>query len=155
MRLMLEMMSGFQMVSKLYEKHFHTIREKYHVTQIEIDILAFLTNNPTYDTASDIVKYRMLPKANVSQAVELLIQKNMLKRTPDEKDRRKIHLKAQKESEELLADILTEQNIFLESLFDGIPQGEREQYMRLYHRMLDNVKKGLKTQTEDKYGTEK
>lgn len=155
MRLMLEMMSGFQMVSKLYEKRFHTIREKYHVTQIEIDVLAFLTNNPAFDTASDIVKYRMLPKANVSQAVELLIQKNMLKRTPDEKDRRKIHLKAQKESEELLADILTEQNIFLESLFDGIPQGEREQYMRLNHRMLDNVKKGLETQTEDKYGTEK
>lgn len=145
MRLMLEMMSGFQMVSKLYEKHFHTIREKYHVTQIEIDVLAFLTNNPTYDTASDIVKYRMLPKANVSQAVELLIQKNMLKRTPDEKDRRKIHLKAQKESEELLADILTEQNIFLDSLFDGIPQEGREQYMRLNHRMLDNVKKGLET----------
>lgn len=139
------MMSGFQMVSKLYEKHFHTIREKYHVTQIEIDVLAFLTNNPTYDTASDIVKYRMLPKANVSQAVELLIQKNMLKRTPDEKDRRKIHLKAQKESEELLADILTEQNIFLDSLFDGIPQEGREQYMRLNHRMLDNVKKGLET----------
>lgn len=139
------MMSGFQMVSKLYEKHFHTIREKYHVTQIEIDVLAFLTNNPAFDTASDIVKYRMLPKANVSQAVELLIQKNMLKRTPDEKDRRKIHLKAQKESEELLADILTEQNIFLDSLFDGIPQEGREQYMRLNHRMLDNVKKGLET----------
>lgn len=149
----LEMMSGLLRLSKLYEKNFSATRKAYGVTQLEIDILAFLRNNPQLDTASDIIRYRLLPKANVSIAVELLIQKGLLVRTPDERDRRRIHLSLLPESEELLAAILERQSVFWETIFDGIPEEEREHFLQLSHLVAINVEKGL--EREEKNGTEK
>lgn len=68
------------------------ICRRHKLTLIETTIISFLYNNPGRDTAADIVELRMLSKGNVSQAVELLIQKSLLKRIPDENDRRRIHL---------------------------------------------------------------
>lgn len=140
MNLMLELMSGFYLVPRLYEKKFTALREKYGVTQLEIDILAFLKNNPALDTASDMVRYRMLPKANVSQAVELLIQKNMLRRVPDQRDRRKIHLLLAPGSDTLLEEILIVQESFMETLFLGLSETEREYFMEVSRRVACNVK---------------
>ena len=92
MQFILDILLKSRAAGKLYEKMFGKIRLQYGMTQLEIDILAFLKNNPGLDTASDIVNYRMLPKANVSQAVEFLIQKGFVGRRTDEQDRRKIHL---------------------------------------------------------------
>ena len=91
MQFILDILLKSRAAGKLYEKMFGKIRLQYGMTQLEIDILAFLKNNPGLDTASDIVNYRMLPKANVSQAVEFLIQKGFVGRRTDEQDRRKIH----------------------------------------------------------------
>lgn len=154
----LEMLSGFQLLSKLYERQFKEVRKKYKITQLEIDILAFLKNNPRLDTASDIIRYRMLPKANVSQAVELLIQKNLIKRNPDKQDRRKIHLTLLETAQPLLSEILAEQNVFWEVIFDGIPESEREWYMHINHQVARNVTNGLTGnlgKQEEDNGTEK
>ena len=67
------------------------ICNNYQLTIIEATIISFLYNNPGKDTAADIVELRMLSKGNVSQAVESLIQKSLLKREQDKEDRRKIH----------------------------------------------------------------
>lgn len=147
---MLEIMSGFELTGKIYEDHCRKIRKKYKVTQLEIDILAFLRNNAPLDTASDIVRWRRLPKASVSQAVELLIQKKMICRNPDEKDRRRIHLALLPEADPLLADILSAQEEFWGILFEGIGEEERERFWQLSRKVACNVKKGLKQN-----GTEK
>lgn len=54
----------------------------YRLTLIEATIISFLQNNPGKDTAADIVELRMLSKGNVSQAVESLMQKALLRREP-------------------------------------------------------------------------
>ena len=45
---------------------------------MEIKIISFLYNNPEKDTAADIAELRMLPKRNISKAVESLIKKGFL-----------------------------------------------------------------------------
>lgn len=142
---MLEMMSNSSYIEKLYEKSFCNIRNTYGVSQLELDILGFLKNNPQVDTASDIIKYRMLPKANVSLAVEQLIQRGYLQRQQDADDRRKIHLSILPEAEELVDAILKTQKIFLETLFGDFSPEERKQYMKMNHRIFRNVKKGLES----------
>ncbi len=82
----------FRQLNKLYECMLKEICRRHKLTLIETTIISFLYNNPGRDTAADIVELRMLSKGNVSQAVELLIQKSLLKRIPDENDRRRIHL---------------------------------------------------------------
>ncbi len=151
---MLEILSGFMLTGKLYEEHFSEIRRKYQMTQMEVDILTFLHNNAPLDTASDIVRWRMLPKASVSQAVELLIRKKLVQRRPDEKDRRRIHLAMLPEAKPLLDEILNAQEEFWDIIFAGVEEEERERFWKMSRRISDNVKKGLE-KNGAKNGTEK
>ncbi len=149
---MLEFMVDARHAAKLYEKAFDGIRLKYRMTQLEIDILAFLKNNPELDTASDIVNYRKLPKANVSQAVELLIRKGYLRRKADEKDRRRIHLTLMEEADAALGEILGTQREFNRWLFQDFTEEEREQYMEMNRRLFRNIKDGLEKMNHGKEG---
>lgn len=151
---MLEILSGFMLTGKLYEEHFSEIRRKYQMTQMEVDILTFLRNNAPLDTASDIVRWRLMPKATVSQAVELLIRKKLIQRCPDEKDRRRIHLSLLPEAEPLLGEILGAQEEFWDILFAGMGEEERELFWQMSRRVADNLKKGFE-KNGTKEGTEK
>lgn len=62
---------------KIDEDLMKSVCEMYDLTLIEAKILVFLKNNPSCDTAADIVEYRMLSKGNVSQAVDSLIRKRV------------------------------------------------------------------------------
>lgn len=148
MKTVLEIISGFRHAGRFYEKMFEGIRGEFSVTQAEINVLAFLKNNPQYDTASDIVIYRQLPKANVSQAVELLVQKNMLRRRSDEKDRRKIHLELLPESEEILKRILEVQKWFDERMLDGVSQDHRKIFAETMLQISKNLLGELEEETD-------
>ena len=50
---------------------------------MEATIITFLRNNPNVDTAADIAELRMLSKGQVSQAVESLVRKGLVRRQPD------------------------------------------------------------------------
>lgn len=140
---MLDMITSSIYIAKLYEKSFDDIRKQYGMTQLEVDIIAFLKNNPELNTASDIIHYRMLPKANVSQAVELLIQRAFLKRSQDASDRRKIHLSILPGARKPLEEILNAQRQFTETLFGGFTEEERVRYMKMNQRISKNVREGL------------
>ena len=64
-----------QRIGKMHEQMLKELCRQYDLSLIEAKIIAFLHNNPTKDTAGDIVELRMLSKGNVSQAVDLLCQK--------------------------------------------------------------------------------
>ena len=60
-----KILAGGQKMKRLYEEQFEEICQKYQITQNEADILAFLANNPDYDTARDIVEIRMITKSYI------------------------------------------------------------------------------------------
>ena len=60
-----------QRIGKMHEQMLKELCRQYDLSLIEAKIIAFLHNNPTKDTAGDIVELRMLSKGNVSQAVDL------------------------------------------------------------------------------------
>ena len=70
-------------LGKLNDKCLETVRKEYELSQIEVTIMGFLHNNPGKDTVGEIAYWRMLPKGNVSQGVESLIQKRLLQRICD------------------------------------------------------------------------
>lgn len=124
---------------KLYDSFLDEIRKKYHLTQVEVTIISFLHNNPGKDTAKDISALRMLPKGNVSQGVESLIQKKYLARTPDTTDRRIIHLSLLKEAHPLVLEIEETKIHFRNILFDGFSQEEITLFETLNNRMIQNA----------------
>lgn len=125
---------------KLYESLFKDICERYGLTQIELNILSFLINNPARDTAGDIVQLRMLPKGHVSQGVEALMQKGLLQRRQDTSDRRRQHLSLTERSAPVVREIERCSAQFESLLFTGFSIQERAEYAALNGRIAQNAK---------------
>lgn len=131
-------------IIKLHESLLKEICSQYHLTMIEATIISFLHNNPEKDTAGDIVELRMLSKGNVSNAVELLIQKSLLQRTPDAADRRKIHLSLLPAAKPITDAVDTIQKQFYEKLFTGFSEEELASFHILNQRLMENMKNATK-----------
>ncbi len=65
-----EFWMGIQRMVRLYEKMMREVCDGYRLSMVEVDIIAFLKNNPQKDTAADIVELRMLSKAAVSKGAD-------------------------------------------------------------------------------------
>jgi len=128
-----------QQIKRLYEKQFEDTRDRYQISQFELDILAFLANNPDFDTAKDIVEIRMIAKSYVSTSVESLIQKGLLVRVPDNNDRRIIHLHVTEKSASVITDIRLRQNQLLKILFAGMTVDEISMFEALLAKIFNNV----------------
>lgn len=138
-----EMLLIMRSTNKLYAQFLRETCKKYQLTVMEANIISFLNNNPELDTAADIVELRMLPKSNVSQGVEGLIQKGLLSRRQDEEDRRKMHLSLTPKAEAVTEEIMQVFQKFRDMLFDGFSAEEMEAFELLNARMMNNTRKGL------------
>lgn len=137
------MLVNFRQIIKFFEFSLQNIRKKYNLTKIEMDIISFLFNNPSYDTASDIVELRMLQKGNVSQAVDLLIKKGLLVKKIDTFDKRKIHLVLTENSNNITEEISNAKLKFKQQIFKNFTTEELNIYYYLNNKIVDNVKKEL------------
>jgi len=137
------MLINGQRVKRLYEKQFEETRMKCQISQSELDILAFLANNPEYDTARDIVEIRMIAKSYVSTSVESLITKGLLERVQDQNDRRVIHLKLTEKTAPIITDIRLGQAQVLKLLFAGMTNDEIRVFEKLLERIFDNADAAL------------
>lgn len=138
-----ELLQNVQLVMQLFDHKVRNLAEKYGLLPMEMNVLMFLINNPGRDTASDIVALRMLPKANVSKAVEGLIQKELLFRQPDAADRRRVHLLLTQAGAAMTTEVEALRDIFMADLFLGFTPRQREQYAALNARIIENAHKAL------------
>lgn len=132
-------------IQKLYDRSMDDIRKNFSLSRIEIIIISFLHNNPSLDTAGDIVDYRMLSKGNVSQSVEALIQKGYLRRSADKEDRRRIHLSLTEQTSEIIRQIDDIKNLFYQNLTAGLTPEETQQYEMITEKLTQNVLNGLES----------
>lgn len=137
------MLLSIRSLMKLYEQTLGEVHNDYRLSQMEIRIISFLHNNPGRDTIGDIAELRMLPKGNVSQGVEALVQKSLLERTSDKADRRRVHLSLTAAASPLVEEIEQAKKIFQGRLFEGFTPEEIEQYTALNDRLMSNAKKWL------------
>ena len=134
-----EFLSGFRRTIKGYDRCLEAIRHHYGLSQTEVTIISFLHNNPSRDTARDIVELRMLQKGNVSAGVESLIRKGFLTRTPDQTDRRRHRLRLREEASPIVAEIEAVKQRFYRRLFAGFTEEELHQYSQLSRRLQENL----------------
>lgn len=111
---------------------------------LELNILNFLFYNPEKNTASDIVEYRMLPKANVSKGIESLVRKGYIRREEDKTDRRRINLYLLPESDAITRVIDASREEYFEKLFSGFTEDEMNEYLRYVGMISGNVRRLLK-----------
>lgn len=123
----------------LYTKITAPICEKHNLTYMEFTVLMFLANNPQYDTATEIVKYRRLTKSHVSISVRSLQERGLLRCAYRGQNRKTVHLSLTDTASCIVADGQLAQKQFKDILFAGFSPAEEETLMRLTERMDQNI----------------
>lgn len=139
-----EFLAFRQTVYHLYIRMFEPVLARYGLTQMEMDLLLFLSNHPGYDTAAELVAVRHLSKSQVSVSVEDLVCRNLLERTPDAENRRMSHLKATAAADELVRAGRGCQRTFFNTLLRGVNEEERRQLTDVLRRVTDNAREGCR-----------
>ena len=128
----------YKQFGKFYDRQFADFSARTGLSMREIHVLLFLANNPAYDTARDITELRGLSKSQVSQAVELLAAEGVLLRTPDESDRRVVHLSITPAGLPLARECQAIQNACGQQLLSGLSGEEKQQFALLLETVLEN-----------------
>lgn len=132
-----------QGIRKLYCGLFTPLLERRGLTQLEVDILLFLANNPAYDTARDIVEKRHLAKSHVSVGVDALAGRGFLTRQMREGNRKTIHLVLTEAAAPVIEEGRAVQRQYGELLLAGFTEEERRELFRLLEKAGGNVDAAL------------
>ncbi len=137
-----------QGMRKLYCGLFTPLLERWDLTQLEMDILLFLANNPPFDTARDIVEKRHLAKSHVSVGVESLAGRGFLERQRREGNRKTIHLHLTEAAAPVIREGRAVQQQYVQMLLAGFSEAEKNGLFRLLEKMGENVETALAAGTD-------
>ncbi|WP_337675516.1 MarR family winged helix-turn-helix transcriptional regulator [Huintestinicola sp.] len=127
-------------VEELYQKTVSSVCEKHGLTYMEFTILLFLANNPQYDTAAQIVKYRHLSKSHVSVSIRSLEERSLISGEHRGTNHRTVHLIVSDKADNIIADGRTAQTKFCEIIFSGFSKEEIADMQTFTDRINRNIK---------------
>lgn len=126
---------------KLYHRCSIPILEKFTLSQAEMDILAFLHNNPQYDTAKEICDIRFMKKSIVSQSLDKLVKYGYIDKKHDKSDKRIIHLTITNNAQECIAAISDMQKDFFSNIFSSYTAEDNTALVCLLDKLSVNISK--------------
>ena len=127
----------------LYDRMCAPVCQQYGLNHIEFVVLMFLANNPGFDTAAQIVKFRRLTKSHVSMAVRSLLERNYLVGIDGVDDRRTIHLSLTEDAMEAVEAGRAVQKQFFKTILQGFTQEERDLIGEFMVRIDHNIRENL------------
>lgn len=134
----------FSAVQELYQRMLSPICDEFALSSIELTILMFLSNNPEYDTAAEIVRKRHLAKSHVSTSVRSLEEKGLLLKEHRNGNHRSDHLVLCEKSKVIIQKGRAAQNRFFELLSDRISDKQKEEMISGLKTMNENIQRALR-----------
>lgn len=132
-----------QGLRKLYGNLCAPLLARHGLTQLELDIILFLANNPEYDTARDIVEKRHLAKSHVSMGIDNLAGRGLLERSTRDGNRKTIHLHLTGEAAPIVAEGRAAQRQYGALLFTGFTAEDFRLLASLMDRVAGNMDAAL------------
>lgn len=114
--------------------------------QTAFDILMFLSNNPQYKTARDIVEVRKIKANLVSINVDKLVKEGYLERREVAGDRRKTELVCTSQADSIIEKGRLVQKDFKDTLFNNMEDSMKEILFKGMEIMEDNLDRILEDQ---------
>ena len=133
-----QLLRAARQFERVFAQRISPVLERCELTMGEIRVLLFLANNPGCDTARDVVMVRGLGKSQVSQAVELLVGKGFLARSPSQRDRRIVHLAITEAGWPAAREAQAVQARCGRALVDGLTPEELETLRGILEKMVAN-----------------
>ena len=131
-------------IKALYSKCVEGVCVKHDITRMELDILLFLANNPSFDTATDIIEVRYLSKSQVSSSIKLLEQCGYLRKEYLPCNRKTAHLRICEGAKNIISDGQAAQEKFISIMLDGFSQAEIDSMKQYNDQILHNINAYLK-----------
>ena len=132
-----------------YTSSFKPLCEKHDLSQMEVDVLLFLINNPEYNTARDICNMRGIAKSNVSAAMRRLERRGLIFRRDDRKNLKIHRIFLSDNHKELFQELSECQQSCFSVMLRGIEPEQMEQMKRFFELCDGNIKKEFSGKEED------
>lgn len=139
-----QLMRFYHRFGKFYTKQFTPLLAETGLSMREMHVLLFLANNPGLDTARNVTLYRGISKSQVSEAVELLAEREILRRVPDASDRRVVHLRVTEAGEPLVDRAREIQTACWQRMMAGLTAEENEQLHVILKKVFANGEQAAK-----------
>lgn len=124
---------------KVYAKVSAPELKRYQLSPSEVDILIFLSNNRTINTAKELSTFLGISKGLVARGIETLLMKNYLHIETDGSDRRIQHLFLTKEVEEVIQVLSKKRSEVEARILKGIPQEHLDIVVQTFDSINANI----------------
>lgn len=138
-----DLLTNMAQCRKLYNLMLAPAGEEFQLAQIEIHILLFLKNNPKFNTARDIERYRGLSKSNISTALERLRSRSFLEIQKDLQNRRINRIYLKEEGQRAAEALRARQAEFFQLLLRDIPEDMLQTVQLFFQKTNRNTEKAL------------
>lgn len=128
-------------VESEYSKYRKRIMYRFSLSAAEVDVLMFLANNPSLDTAADISRIRRIPKSQVSLSVRSLCDCGLVSGAYAKGNKKSVHLAVTEDAREIVEYGRKIQKEFYEMIFEGFGEGDRAELLRLHKKIAENIEK--------------
>lgn len=145
----MEWISFINHFKQLYQLQFKSLANQYNLNMVEVHILLFLKNNPSLNTAKDIVNYRGLAKSNVSTSLESLRKRNLLTIEVDDDNRRIQRITLLEEANQIANKLREKQLALFKDLQKDFSKEEIILMEQLVERMYQNMVDLLDTSSKE------
>ena len=133
------MLQQFAMIRKAYGKLCFSSLASYEFSPSEIDILIFLSNNKTINTAKELTFYLNISKALTARSVESLRKRELIEVVEDKEDKRVKHLYLKNDSKGIIQQIKEQKRELGTILLKDVTSEEMQTLVETIHKINKNI----------------
>lgn len=127
------------LLHKLYDQALDPVAQSCGLNRMELDLLLFLHNNPTHNTAAEAVQMRRWTKSHVSAAVHTLEAKGLLAASHPPGNRKLRRLTLLPAADGIICQGVAAQNRFQDILNRGVTPEERRLMKLVLQKIIRNL----------------
>jgi DNA-binding MarR family transcriptional regulator len=124
----------------LLDAQFDEIKKKYDLKKVEIEVLFFLSKCGNENTPTDVTKRLSLNRGHVSQAIDVLLKRQLIAAVADEQDRRYMHYTITTKAVPIIDEIANAKKRMDQQVLKGITEEELEFYKKISEKMMRNIR---------------
>ena len=128
---------------QLMEDRISQIREQYGLRKVDVEILYYLSGCGERNTSKDIKNDTKITKGHISQSVDRLQKMELLTFSPDENDRRCVHLCLTQKAEQVSRDITGVWNEMSRIVFEGVTEEEVKVLASVAAKIARNIDRAM------------
>lgn len=123
-----------------YDQTLDPVAQRWSLTRMELDLLLFLANNSTHNTAAEAVRLRQWTKSHVSSAVHSLQDKGLLAAAHPEGNRKTLLLTPLPAAGDAIRDGQEAQRAFFHAMRRGLTRSEERAMDAIAEKVSRNLR---------------